>query len=272
MSIPCVAGPYTTINCSLRLLSNSVRINTSLNSGGNYEHENDQGFPIDDDRFRTHRVPVTAIATSRAQNDSGLFELNFRDERYLPFEGSGAISEWQIELSTDKALRSFDYATIADVILHMDYTARENGGLFKEKATTYIKDFLANTAGQAHQPLMLMISMRHDFPTQWHRFLHPAVQGGEQILQFTLSKQVFPFLAHNREVVVQKLDLFARRIAGDTDYHAVLSYADAVDNSTVTSATITLPRWIARQNTAPDEPCAVTNVCSHSLPRAARRW
>jgi hypothetical protein len=28
-----------------------------------------------------------------------MFELNFRDERYLPFEGAGAISTWQLELT-----------------------------------------------------------------------------------------------------------------------------------------------------------------------------
>ena len=33
-----------------------------------------------------------------AQNDSGLFEPNLRDERYLPFEGCGAISSWCLEL------------------------------------------------------------------------------------------------------------------------------------------------------------------------------
>ena len=34
-----------------------------------------------------------AIATSSGQNDSGLFELNFRDERYLPFEFHGAMHD-----------------------------------------------------------------------------------------------------------------------------------------------------------------------------------
>jgi hypothetical protein len=42
---------------------------------------------------------MQSIATSSGQADSGLFELNFRDERYLPFEGAGAISRWRLELS-----------------------------------------------------------------------------------------------------------------------------------------------------------------------------
>ena len=49
-------------------------------------------------RFLDDFGAVQSIATSHAQNDSGLFELNFRDERYLPFEGAGAVSEWRIEL------------------------------------------------------------------------------------------------------------------------------------------------------------------------------
>jgi hypothetical protein len=68
LSIPCIAGPYTTVNCSLRLLKNTIRIN----SIGNYEHENDEGLWIDDDRFRTSNVPVTSIATSTGQNDAGM--------------------------------------------------------------------------------------------------------------------------------------------------------------------------------------------------------
>jgi hypothetical protein len=121
------------------LLKNTIRINTSPNSEGNYEHENDEGLWINDDRFRTSNVLTTSIATSTRQNDAGTFEFNFRDERYLPFEGAGVISDWQIEFSTEKELRQFDYSTISDVILHLKFTARESGGLFKENAVTYIK-------------------------------------------------------------------------------------------------------------------------------------
>ena len=49
---------------------------------------------------------VQSIVTSHGQNDSGLFELNFRDERYLPFEGAGAISNggWSCR-RTSRAVR-----------------------------------------------------------------------------------------------------------------------------------------------------------------------
>lgn len=64
-----------------------------------------------------------AIFTSTGQNDSGMFETNLHDERYLPFENSGIVSEWQLELPAD--VRQFDYDTISDVILHVRYTAHD---------------------------------------------------------------------------------------------------------------------------------------------------
>ncbi len=240
LTIPCVAGPYTTVNCSLRLLKNVTRINTSMNREGKYEHENDEGLWIDDDRFRSTYVPVTSIATSSGQNDSGMFEFNFRDERYLPFEGAGVISDWMIALTTEKEFRQFDYASISDVILHIRYMARESGGLFKENASTYIKDFITNAAELSEQPLMRMFSMKHEFPTEWHKFLHPTTEGEEQVLSFTIGKQRFPFFTHDRNIVPMRLEAFAKCTQAG-DYHMVLSYIN-FDEDTVTSSEITMPQ------------------------------
>ena len=240
VSIPCIAGPYTTVNCSLRLLKNAFRINTSMNSKGNYEHENDEGMWIDDDRFRSSNVPVTSIATSNGQNDAGMFEFNFRDERYLPFEEAGVISDWQIELSTEEELRQFDYSTISDVILHLNYRARENGGLFKENAVAYIKDFIKNAADLADQPLMRMFSMKHEFSTEWHKFINPDVEEGEQVLNITIGKERMPFFTHHRKIEVKRIDVLARTTKSE-DYHLILTVTDADDNVT-TSSQITMPQ------------------------------
>lgn len=51
-----------------------------------------------DGRFSDYFGSLQSIVTSSAQNDSGLFETNLREERYLPFENSGVVSEWQLEL------------------------------------------------------------------------------------------------------------------------------------------------------------------------------
>jgi hypothetical protein len=109
VSIPCVAGPYTSVNCTLTLLKSSIR-KTQMLRGGIYERED-----AEDDRFSDYFGSIQSIVTSSGQNDSGLFETNLRDERYLPFEGSGAVSEWQLQLPADPSKgdpRQFDYETI----------------------------------------------------------------------------------------------------------------------------------------------------------------
>ena len=161
ISLPCVAGPYTTINCTLRLVKNATRIKTTIPS--EYAHNQDaDGIWIEDDRFRESIVPVKAIATSSGNQDSGLFELNFRDERYLPFEGAGVISQWKLELTEDSQLRQFDYSTISDVIIHLNYTARESLGIFKNKVTEHLKTVLSETG------LLATVSLKSDMTSQWH--------------------------------------------------------------------------------------------------------
>ena len=48
ITLPCVAGPYTTISCTLRLLANSIRINTA---------DGDNGYPRNTDKPR-RRYPL----------------------------------------------------------------------------------------------------------------------------------------------------------------------------------------------------------------------
>ncbi|MHC1764916.1 MAG: toxin [Verrucomicrobiia bacterium] len=101
LTLPCVAGPYTTVSCTLRLLKNSIRTTTAGGDNGYPRNTDDAGLPADDTRFVETSIPVRAIAASSAQHDSGVFELSFRDDRYLPFEGAGAISDWSLELFSD---------------------------------------------------------------------------------------------------------------------------------------------------------------------------
>lgn len=182
LSIPCVAGPYTTINCSLRLQKNSIRINTT---GSSSYLRNIDG---DNNRFIENSIPFKSIAVSSAQNDSGMFEVNFRDERYLPFEGSGAISKWQLELGPVE-LQQFDYNSIADVVMHVKYTAREEGGEFKIKATDSI---LKAAIGK---PLR-MFNVKQDFPNEWHTYQNNEDE--EKKLEFTIVTEHLPFWAKGK--------------------------------------------------------------------------
>jgi hypothetical protein len=123
ITIPGVAGPYTTINCTLTLLSSKIRICAA--SDPQYREQ------PPDARFQYDSVAVQSIATSTGY-DSGPLELHFEVEGYFPFEGAGAISRWWIDLPMET--NAFDFATISDIVLEVGYTAREGGQVLREAA------------------------------------------------------------------------------------------------------------------------------------------
>jgi Tc toxin complex TcA C-terminal TcB-binding domain/Neuraminidase-like domain/Salmonella virulence plasmid 28.1kDa A protein len=206
ITIPCVAGPYTTISCSLTLNKNSMRVSSDASS--NYPRKLAAGIPADDPRFRDAIGSIQSIATSGAQNDNGLFELNFRDERYLPFEGSGAISLWRLQLPA--AMQTFDYQTISDVIIHLRYTSREGGDELRQIAATNVSTAI-NTmlVSQKDKGLMRLFSIRHEFPTAWYQFLHPTNPTDQQVLSLNITPDRFPYFTQFASIKVVSVELIA---------------------------------------------------------------
>jgi Tc toxin complex TcA C-terminal TcB-binding domain len=190
-----VVGPYTSLNCELSLQSSTVRVSPLL-ANGKYARDTTQA----DDRFADYFGATDTIVTSGGTNDTGMFETNLRDERFLPFEGAGAISTWNLSLPAQ--LRSFDYTTISDVILHIRYTARQAGDPLAAEATKELTTML-DTAGQSSQALLFCL--RYDFPTQWSAFVN-----GTGDFSLTLDTQFFPYWVQGaRKLTVDALTLYA---------------------------------------------------------------
>lgn len=135
ISIPCVGGPYASVTCLLTQTKSSIRRSPRLRNGS-YAREG-----AEDDRFSDRFGRSEYIVTSSGQYDFGLLDTNLRDERYLPFEGTGVVSEWQLALPATSGTdpRQFDYTTISDIILHLRYTAREGGALLREAAVANLR-------------------------------------------------------------------------------------------------------------------------------------
>ena len=214
LTIPCVVGPYTNINAKLTLLRNTTRINPNLIGDNSYPESLDPTSV--EDRFRHDFSPSQSIATSTGQNDSGLFELNFRDERYLPFEGAGAISRWRLELSGNwpqGQWPQFDVHTIADVILHLRYTARDGGETLKKAAIGHLNQALNQLAAPAagseseDQGLWRLFSLRHEFSTEWQRFAHATAS--PRSLGFVVSRERFPYFLQGKTLQIQAVDVFS---------------------------------------------------------------
>jgi hypothetical protein len=158
VTVPCAPGAYEGVLGTLSLLQGSTRIKPTDASVTSLFHN------------------IQSICTSSAQSDAGAFELSFRDERRLPFEGTGAHSEsagqWSFALTPGNEM---DYESISDLVLHVRYTARQGraqpNGLFG-----------------AGSPRQRLIRLKHDFADAWHAYMEATAT--EVIVPMT--KALFP--------------------------------------------------------------------------------
>lgn len=188
VSLPCVTGPYTTVNATLTLVNHAVR--RSAEPAPQYLPPVDaDGIPLDSDpRFTRGTGAVQSVALSTGREDAGLFEVNFNDERYLPFEGLGAVSHWRLELPRDT--NRWDVTTLSDVVLHLRYTARDGGQTLRDAARAAVVAALPRTGRQ-------LLSARNGFPDAWARLWAPTGSGQE--LGFALDDRHLPHrAAHHR--------------------------------------------------------------------------
>ena len=180
VTVPCVTGPYTGVNATLTLNSAMVRTQAA---GQNYKPQPADGELLAGVTASPGGAAGTeTIVTSTGQQDAGLFEVNLHDERWLPFEGQGAISTWTLTL--DPRDNNFDFTTITDVILHVRYTARDGG----DQAAGNVRNAL-----KPSDPRTILVSVRNTFPDSWYAFFNPAAQATEQTLNLPLTASVFPY-------------------------------------------------------------------------------
>lgn len=253
VSIPCVTGPYTSINCTLTLLKSSIRTKPELR-GNDYLRNG-----TEDIRFSDYYGSLQSIVTSSGQNDSGMFETNLRDERYLPFEGSGVISEWQLTLPANPSKGEpcqFDYNAITDVILHLRYTAREAGGLLKSGAITHLTRQIE--ASQAAGSVRLF-SLRHEFPVAWAKFKSNS--------EFSLDirEEHFPYWSKGRLGAIKERTFYVQSSTGVSPQPPASSEVKLIthhqNGAADTSETLAAPISIA----LPQPPNKFTLELKHSF-------
>ncbi|EIV1878237.1 hypothetical protein L7E84_004719 [Salmonella enterica] len=129
LSLPALVGPYQDVRVTLTQVSSSTLLKADI-LGVDYLNGLDTGSA---ENVITNMRANQQVAFSTGLNDSGLFELSFGDERYLPFEGTGAISKWHLNFPRtnlnpeQRALLD----TLNDVILQVHYTAVYGGNSFE---------------------------------------------------------------------------------------------------------------------------------------------
>lgn len=179
LTVPCVTGPYSGVNATLTLAQAKVRVQPPVAPYTPALARDAATAPA----FSASRPAATiSISTSHGQNDAGLFDVNLRDERWLPFEGQGAISTWTLEL--DPRDNNFDLSTITDVVLHLRYSSRSAGG----------DPQAVRQALKPSGPQQFLLSVRSSFSDAYYAFFNPADSAAaQQVLTLPLLANVFPF-------------------------------------------------------------------------------
>jgi Tc toxin complex TcA C-terminal TcB-binding domain/Neuraminidase-like domain len=195
VTLPAVTGPYSGVSCTLLLKNNRTRKSDALLVPEGYPYSSSKDGASETTRFYFETQPRGPVVTSSAQNDAGLFEVNLRDERYLPFEGAGVIGTWSVKLPKDT--NGFDVSTLDDLILHVRYTAR----------VATAEAFLAL---EKPKPVTRRIfSARAEFPDAWALLMNPLPDEA-QTLTFALDRSLFPYVVSTKKIIVTNAMLYAR--------------------------------------------------------------
>jgi hypothetical protein len=142
-----------------------------------------QGQPPD--TVCTDWRPRQQIALSHVDErgeGSGLHELRFDDERYLPFEVTGAVSTWRLRLSGRP-----DVGDLEDIIVTLRYTAEDGGEVFAAGVRGMLKPSAAAR----------FFNVAAEFPEQWEEFQNAEDDEAPLVLPFNID--MFPGMA-NRDI------------------------------------------------------------------------
>ncbi|PQQ28891.1 neuraminidase-like domain-containing protein [Photorhabdus hindustanensis] len=133
VTLPMLIGPYEDICAKLSL--SGVSSYTTKADLKTVEKMLKEGTRAETPYTARSIQPNQQIALSTGINDSGMFTLNFDDERFLPFEGVGVGSSWNFQFTNT----SQDLESLTDVILHIRYTAQEGSASFGSAVKALLK-------------------------------------------------------------------------------------------------------------------------------------
>jgi len=145
VSIPAVVGPYEDTRVMLTQQSSSTLLKPDL---AGVRHLYKEANELPQDQEDENIAPTHIVFNPRAQqqigistgvDDHGMFMLDFGDERYFPFEGTGAVSRWNLSFPRHASERQRAILdSLTDIILHVRYLAVDGGKVFASEVETLV--------------------------------------------------------------------------------------------------------------------------------------
>jgi hypothetical protein len=180
ITIPAVIGPYQDFKATLTQLGSQILIKPDIDG---VAYLLGQGHKTPDTSvLRSNWRANQKVAISRGIDDDGLFALNFNDERYLPFEGTGAVSSWILEIP--KFSNRINYDSISDIIINLKYTASDGGESFAA--------FVRNMVTAIPYKGTRAFNLGTEFSNAWYAFMHPAKDAVKQNFDIMIERSYFP--------------------------------------------------------------------------------
>ncbi|MCK6623783.1 MAG: hypothetical protein DPW09_19265 [Anaerolineae bacterium] len=138
------------------------------------------------------------VALTSPINATGVFELDLQSEMLFPFESMGVDTTWELQMP--RAANPFDFNTIADVLLTIEYTA------------LYSPDFKLQIIQQMDPSIIAerTISLRDQFPDIWYQLHNPDDPEAPLTILFETARTDFP--PNLQEIAIHHLLMhFVRR-------------------------------------------------------------
>jgi Tc toxin complex TcA C-terminal TcB-binding domain/Neuraminidase-like domain/Salmonella virulence plasmid 28.1kDa A protein len=180
VTLPLIIGPSQNVKATLTQTSNQVALTDSLRTV-RYLLGVDQGAAPGAAELRTDWWINQQVALSSGVNDQGLFQLDFQDSRYLPFEGTGAVSSWHFRMP--KAANRIDFSAISDVLIQLSYTAFASETLRKSVITLApVKNYEGSR----------FIALAQQFADRWYAFMRDHSDPVHQTMTITLPQPLGP--------------------------------------------------------------------------------
>jgi hypothetical protein len=156
--------------------------------------------------FQTKRIPSTpqSVALTSPSNATGLFELETQSEMLFPFEGLGVDTSWEFRMP--KAANRFDYNTIADVLITIEYTAL-NSYDYRQQVIREL-----DTSISAVRPF----SFKNQFADAWYDLHNPDRTETPMTVRFHTRREDFPPNIEINKIDNRKLLLYFARHSGET--------------------------------------------------------
>lgn len=179
------------------------------------------------------RDPET-IALSAAVDNSGVIALEDEtSEMYLPFEGTGVDASW--ELCLPRASNNFDFATCADVLFTIEYTALQDPAY-----RVQVQQELGTTARGERA-----YSFRTHFTDAWYDLHNPEPLEPDRKMKVTVRTELGDFPPNLDRTRIEQVELSFNLAEGVTEEFGPFTLTFTPDGSSATGGTSTTVNGIS---------------------------